>query len=319
MSIPKAESFNRLKADYMNKTERKNPGIRERTLGLWREVTRCSSFSKDVQIKHDEYPQTYLKASDGTRHSECPLDEHGNIMCPQEQTLYDKAMEILEQDEQWRGKIKRWYFKACKPWYVKKDTLKSCTCKHHNQMTNLLEDLSECDLWETAHADCGKVDEDGKPMGCQCGPLSTRGDCKNIFKDKRLFMSYMVCTVTVEPGDGGGSARSECKGTACATSDRKDCGWGTKASPTTPAVCACATMDKALDTMRSGNHDDPGADGSSLDSTISIRRYAKKAQQQGADGDREERWDAAEVGGNVGGKQATIEPEMLEAVTMTWA
>ena len=25
------------------------------------------------------------------------------------------------------------------------------------------------------------------------------------------------------------------------------------------------------------------------------------------------------MGGNVGGKQATIEPEMLEAVTMTWA
>ena len=148
---PKAAFFRKLKAEYKNKIERKHPGIKEKTEQLWRELTRASSHAKDVQTNHGEHKHTYPKDPDGGRRRKCPEDDNGRIICPQEQTyyidgsedeIYARAIEICDKDPDWRGKIKRWYFKECRPWFVREDVMQSCTCKYHNQMDNLMDDLA---------------------------------------------------------------------------------------------------------------------------------------------------------------------------------
>jgi len=219
----KAAFFVRFKAAYKNKVTVKYPGIVDQCHAMWRENCRASSHASDVQIKHDQPGHTYPKGC-VPRTRLCPRDANDNITCSQEQTyymdgsedeVYDQAM--LTCSEEWRGKIKRYFFKLCRPWYVKADTLRTCACKHHNQMRYLMEDLSKFILWDVVHRDCGEgADRDGS-LACKCSDMCKSGDCKRVFKDRALFMKYFICTV-IEHMDGaeGGPGHRVCKGNACA-------------------------------------------------------------------------------------------------------
>ena len=141
---------------------------------LWRSHTQASPNKQDVVLNHQGMPGHWMKRdSIGGSRRQCPIKPgtEDEIVCPSETVhflrcsedeTYQKAMDSITGDDRKKWfldsgtpVIKSTFFKACRPWYVHPESLRSCGCKYHNKFKYCMEDMLGSFLWREAHASCG--------------------------------------------------------------------------------------------------------------------------------------------------------------------
>ena len=201
-----------------------------------------------------------------------------------------------------KGKIKRWYFKANRPPWVKEPTLRTCVCRYHNEMQFALQDLSKAPLFKDLHAACRCGQG---PCGASC-PMCKDGACLDLFMSRSGLVTAVLCEPPPASQEYGMDALHKW---SCAAAECGECGHAREDH--LPRLPRCTALPAALERERDAHAEDDE------ENRTLMRRYTKKAQTQMEEDDHERQWDAAVVGGSDDPKSRVKEAEMLQVDRLT--
>jgi hypothetical protein len=263
------------------------------------------------------------------------------VLCPCETTYfikgsedeaYEAAMKLVTDKKWWhddgRPVIKPYFFKSCRPFFIRNETIRTCACRYHNQFRYAMEDMVKSYLWKVAHAACGNGGEgeamDGAPRGeaadvpvppCQCSECESQW-CQKAWASRSGAVDHYLCKVEGREGDEG---QPRLHKWACVVGECPKCGFGTAKRPRLTPMFTCRHAKDVEATIMAEEEGGgaPGDEEARAKARVAMRVYTKKKQREVEEEDHERRWDPGEVGREGGQKSREKETEGLEVVYMT--